>query len=104
MTSKIHPNPFAVFQNKFDSLHEVVQTVYVDAGDNHYRVEVCESHNNGPSAPRFVIRYFVKRDNSFVVDDTELPWADGRTQESALAEALGFIVDRHPRRKKPRAS
>lgn len=104
MTSNAQPSPFAVFQEKFDSLHEVVQTVYVDVGNNHYRVEVHRSHHSSPAAPPFVIKYFIKRGNNFVEDDTELPWADGRTQESALAEALGFIAERHPRKEKQKAS
>src|ERR1700693_3753463 len=89
--------PFSAFEEKFDSLHEVIQTVHVDAGDANYRIEVRKSHHNSATAPRFVIRYFIKRGNQFVEDDTGLPWADVRTPESALAEALGFISERHPR-------
>jgi hypothetical protein len=90
--------PLGVFQGKFDSLHEVVQTVYVDAGEHEYKVEVQKHHHNSATAPMYVIRYFVKRGNQFVDDDTALPWADGRTRESALASALSFISERHPRK------
>jgi hypothetical protein len=93
-------DPFGVFQGKFDSLHEVVQTVYLDAGETEYKVEVRRHHHSSATAPRYVIRYFVKRGNQFVDDDTALPWADGRTPESALASALSFISDRHPRKSK----
>lgn len=93
-------NPFLVFQEKFDSLHEVVQTVYVDAGENEYKVEVRKHHHRSATAPTYVIRYFIKRGTQFVADDTALPWADGRTPESALASALSFISERHPRKTK----
>jgi hypothetical protein len=93
------PKPFAVYQDRFNSLEEVVQTVYVDAGDNEYRIDVCKKkHPNDPHADHFVIRYFVKRGNQYVDDDTALPWADGRTKETALGEALGFIEERHLRK------
>jgi hypothetical protein len=92
-------NPCAVFADKFNSLEEVVQTVYVDAGDNEYRIEVCKKkHPNDPHADHFVIHYFVKHGNQFVDDDTGLPWADGHTKEGALAEALGFIEEKYPRK------
>jgi hypothetical protein len=88
-----------VFQDRFNSLEEVVQTVYVDAGDNEYRVEVRKKkHPNDPHADHFVINYFVKRGRRYVDDDTGLPWADGHTKEGALTEALGFIEEKHPRR------
>jgi hypothetical protein len=92
------PNPCLVFQDRFDSLKEVVQVVYVDAGDNEYKIEVCkERHPNDPGADHFVINYFVKRNKLYIEDDTDLPWADGHTREGALAEALGFIEEKHPR-------
>ena len=91
-------DPFSVFQAKFDSLHELVQTVYVDARESEYKIEVRKHHHTSATAPTYVIRYFVRRGGQFVVDDTGLPWADGRTPESALASALSFISDRHPRK------
>jgi hypothetical protein len=93
------PRPFQVFQDKFDSLEEVVQTVYADASENQYRIEVCKTrHPHDPNADHFVIHYFVKRNGQYVDDDTHLPWADGHTKEGALAEALDFISERHPRK------
>jgi hypothetical protein len=71
------PKPFAVFQDRFDSLEEVVQTVYVDAGENQFRVEVrAARHPSDPRSDHFVIHYFVKRGNQYVDDDTSLPWAE----------------------------
>jgi hypothetical protein len=92
-------NPLGVFADRFNSLEEVVQTVRVDAGNNEYMVEVCKKkHPNDPHADHFVIHYFVKRGNQYVDDDTGLPWADGHTKDGALAEALGFIEDKYPRK------
>jgi hypothetical protein len=93
------PRPFQVFQDRFNSLEEVVQTVYADAGDNEYKIEVCKTkHPHDPNADHFVIHYSVKRNCQYIDDDTHLPWADGHTKEEALAEALDFISERHPRR------
>ena len=105
MATDSRPNPCVVFQDKFDSLEEVVQIVYVDAGDNKYKMEVCKKeHPSDPRADHFVINYFVKRNKQYVEDDTGLPWADGHTREGALAEALGFIEERHPRRTRKAAT
>jgi hypothetical protein len=98
VTRQHQPDPFSLFQGKVDSLHEVVQTVYVAAGENEYKVEVRRVHHDSATAPPYVIRYFIKRGNQFVDDDTELPWADGRTPDDALTQALGFLSDKHPRK------
>jgi hypothetical protein len=92
------PRPFSVFQDRFNSLEEVVQTIYVDAGKSEYKIDVCKTkHSNDPDKDHFVAKYFVKQDDRYVEDRSDLPWADGHTKDGALAEALGFIAERHPR-------
>lgn len=97
--NKSGSNPCALFQDRFDSIEEVVQTVYVDVGNSEYKLEVRKKkHPNDANADHFEIEYFVKRGNQYVDDDTNVPWADGHTKEGALAEALGFIAEKYPRK------
>ena len=103
--NKSGPNPCVLFQDRFDSIEEVVQTVYVNAGTNEFKLEVRKKkHPNDPNADHFEVEYSVKRGNQYVDDDTSLPWADGHTKEGALAEALGFIAEKYPRKTRKTAT
>jgi len=99
-----------LFLEKFYEVKELVRTVEVDADDVCYRIEVYKHYTN-PKTP-FVASYFVQHKvphpasqvagetlDSFLLD-TSLPWVAERTAEEALATALSFLGDRHPKRVK----
>jgi hypothetical protein len=89
-----------LFLDKFYEVTEVIRTVHVHAGDSHYRIEINKHYTN-PKTP-FTASYFVKHQvpnpevDSYLLD-TSLPWVAERTPEAALATALGFLGDRHPK-------
>jgi hypothetical protein len=96
-----------IFLDKFYEVTEVVRTVHVQAGDSHYRIEV-NKHRSNPQTP-FTVRYFVKHQvpspeakigaetlDTYLLD-TSQPWVAERTPEAALATALSFLGDRHPK-------
>jgi len=97
-----------IFLDKFYGVSEVVRTVHVQAGESHYRIEINKHHIN-PRTP-FTARYFVKhqvpspevRIGAETMDtyllDTSPPWVGERTPEAALATALSFLADRHPKK------
>jgi hypothetical protein len=97
---------------RFYEVREVVRAVCVQAGDSDYRIEIYKHYTN-PQTP-FTAGYFVKHQvpkpqpaiegetlDSYQLDNS-LPWVAERTAESALATALSFLRDRHP--KKPAKS
>ena len=96
-----------VFLDKFQEVTEVIRTVHVQAGGAHYRIEINKHYTN-PRTP-FTATYFVKHQvpnpeakleseslGSYL-HDVSLPWVNERTPEEALATALGFLGDRHPK-------
>jgi hypothetical protein len=98
-----------MFLDKFYEVTEVIRTVHVQAGDTHYRIEI-NKHFTNPKTP-FTASYFVKHQvpnpeaklevetlDTYLIDGS-LPWVSERTPEAALATALGFLSDRHPKKK-----
>jgi len=97
-------------RDKFYEVKELVRVVHVQADDTDYRLEIYRHYTN-PQTP-YVVSYFVEHrvphpnmqaegeelDAYFL--DNSLPWVAERTCESALATALGFLADRHPKKRK----
>lgn len=103
------PDPLekSIFLEKFSEVRELVRTVELSAGDTSYRLEIFK-HVTNPKTP-FVVDYFVKHQipkpnaqlKGETLDvyllDTSLPWVAERSPDAALATALGFIGDGHPK-------
>jgi hypothetical protein len=91
----------------FDEVRELVRTVEISVEEISYRIEIYKNHTN-PETP-FAVDFFLKRrlptpngklktdtlDSYFL--DTSLPRVEERTPECALATALLFLSDRHPK-------
>lgn len=99
-----------LFLEKFYEVKELVRTVEVEADDTCYRIEICKHYTNAKTP--FVASYFVQHKvphpasqiagetlDSFLLD-TSLPWVAEESADAALATALSFLGDRHPKKVK----
>lgn len=90
---KLRVGPYAALYRKFASVHEVVRTVYVTKARNEYRVELLESRHPSGKESQFTVKYYKRQGDQFGV--SRLPWAGGHDPDSALAEGLDHILERH---------
>jgi hypothetical protein len=90
-----------VLRNAADSgehteVHELVKTVVIKKANNFYRIEVLKGYSN-PSIPFTAMTYVQKEsaDGHIWVNWSNAPWTARDTADGALAQAIGFLPQRH---------